>query len=571
MLTSFLRNSMKKTLLSTVVASILLVGCGGGGSSNPVEDNINNSGQTPNNGNNNPTPPPTNENGNTNGGDHILNGATIDIEEESSGGVQHREVKYTPYPLGNLTDGKTQYQNENSKTGRLVAPDYNIANPDSPQELLDMAQKFNGIPVNNISFTSPINTRHSGFLNTDLFYFDPYKPKDYDSKALQSYFDELDKYKVAYSEWLKAKKEDPTNDTAEPKLPKLDPTYYAFSDMIQMKAYFSSVTGTLTTKSTPTIKANGNYDYTNRGVAFMYVPSRHAYYVINNASNNLQDNLVTKPKIEQQVLNYQDENGIWKTEILVTVQNENSENTKNRFTKNGESDPSNSLKQTYIYEMVDLTNADSTAHVYANFPSNYAYTELLRSRIKGQICDLATAQKRYCFPANSLAYRLKASYTPEFFLGTTVKRSELSIADLMLDWKNRFIYDESTKTASTENFAFTAHFKDSYKTSNSRLIYLDKKGSIDSDSGLLDIKTPMKDHIVFSYDYKLYNGSYRPNYSYNFNIDENGKDCTVNSDLQKCSFIDHYDMSGRFLGSRWIYNETAYLQLKHQIDDNIGD
>lgn len=183
---------MNKTLLSTVVASILLVGCGGGGgSSNPVEDNINNGGQTSNNGDS------TSNNGNTS----PTIGGTLEIETVSSKGVQHFDVSYKPYPLGDITENSPKFQNENSKTGRLVKPDFNIADPQAPQEFLTLAEKFNGIPVNNISFTKPNGERHSGFLNTDIYYFDPYKTANFDEDALKKYNEEFETYLAEYDAW----------------------------------------------------------------------------------------------------------------------------------------------------------------------------------------------------------------------------------------------------------------------------------------------------------------------------------------------------------------------------------
>lgn len=554
---------MNKTLLSTVVASILLVGCGGGGgSSNPVEDNINNGGQTSNNGDS------TSNNGNTS----PTIGGTLEIETVSSKGVQHFDVSYKPYPLGDITENSPKFQNENSKTGRLVKPDFNIAAPQAPQEFLTLAEKFNGIPVNNISFTKPNGERHSGFLNTDIYYFDPYKTANFDEDALKKYNEEFETYLAEYDAWKLAhdNNEEEGKDENQPTAPQFDPKIYKISDIIQMKARYSTVTSILESKSTPTVSAYGDYDYENRGLALVYVPQNQLYYTMNNTSNNLQDDLVTKPKVEQQVLNYKDENGVWKTEILVTVQVENSENLSNNFTKNGKSNPNQSIKQSYIYELVDLSGADSTAHIYANFPKEYAFSKILRTRINGQVCDPNTNAKRYCFPTNAYAYRLKASYTPEIFYATTkTARSEPSIADLMNNWFNNYIHDHDSGYTGRFNTAFTTHFKYTANTSNTRLMYLDPFGKV-NENGIIS-GVPLLDEVVFSYYNKLYKGGYRPATNYIFNRDEGGIDCTVNNGNAECSYMEHTDLSGRFLGSRWVYNDVAYTQLKNQINDNIGN
>lgn len=558
---------MNKTLLSTVVASILLVGCGGGGgSSNPVEDNINNGGQTSNNGDS------TSNNGNT-GNTSPTIGGTLQIETVSSKGVQHFDVSYKPYPLGDITENNPQYQNPNSKTGRLVKPDFNIADPQAPEEFLALAEKFNGVPVNNISFTKPNGERHSGFLNTDIYYFDPYKTADFDADALAKYNEEFATYLAEYDAWKLAHDngEEEGKDENQPTPPQFDPKIYRISDIIQMKARYSTVTSILESKSTPTVSAYGDYDYGNRGLAIVYVPQNQLYYTMNNTSNNLQDDLVTKPKVEQQVLNYKDENGVWKTEILVTVQVENSENFSNNFSKNGKSNPNQSIKQSYIYELVDLSGSDSTAHIYANFPKDYAFSNILRTRINGQVCDPNTNAKRYCFPTNAYAYRLKASYTPEIFYATTKKtRSEPSIADLMNNWFNNYIHDHDSGYTGRFNTAFTTHFKYTANTSNTRLMYLDPFGKV-NENGIIS-GVPLLNEVVFSYYNTLYKGGYRPATNYIFNRDEKGGvDCTINNRNAECSYMEHTDVSGRFLGSRWIYNDVAYNQLKNQIEDNIGN
>lgn len=555
---------MKKSLLSTVVASILLVGCGGGGgSSNPVEDNINNGGQSSNNGDT------SSNNGGTGGTSPTISG-TLEIETVSSKGVQHFDVAYKPYPLGDLAEGKPQYQNENSKTGRLVKADFNIADPQAPKDFLELASKFNGVPVNNILFTKPNGERHSGFLNTDIYYFDPYKSDQYDQDAIKKYNEEFATYLAEYDAWIEAHKVGLAEDKDQPTPPQFDPTMYRISDIIQMKARYSSVTSNLESKATPTISAYGDYDYENRGEALVYVPQNQLYYTMGNTSNNLQDDLITKPKVEQQVLNYQDANGVWKTEILVTVQVQNRENFDNNFSKEGKSNPNQSIKQSYIYELLDLNGADSTAHIYANFPSDYAFTNILRTRLNGQVCDPNTNAKRYCFPTKSVAYRLKASYTPEIFYATTKEtRSERSIADLMNNWFNHYIHDHDANYTGRFNTAFTTHFKYTANTSNTRLMYLDPFGKV-NENGIIS-GVPLLNEVVFSYYNQLYKGGYRPATNYIFNRDEKGADCTVNNKNAECSYMEHTDISGRFLGSRWVYNDVAYNHLKNQIEDNIGN
>lgn len=539
-----------------MITATLLVGCGGGGgSSNPVEDNIN--------GNNGTTTdpiqkPPTTED--------IVQSGTLAIERLSNLGVKHYDYSTKPYPLGDLVDNKPQYKNAMNKTGRLVKEDFNIANPHAPKEFLQIANKFNGVPVNEISFTNPNGDRHSGFLDTDLFYFDPYKSPNFERDALAEYEQAYNDYLEDYKEWMADSERDP--DSA-PTPPAFDPSIYKISDIIQMKARYSSITSVLSSTATPTISAYGDYDYENRGLAFIYSPHNHSYYAISNASNNLQDDLITRPKVEQQVLNYQDENGKWKTEILVTVQNENSENANNGYTQGGKSNPNESLKQSYIYELVDLSSDDSTAHIYANFPKAYAFSDLLRFRLNGQTCDLNTSAKRYCFPANSFAYRLKASYSPELFIGTIKEtRPENSIAVLMNNWLKHYIYDEDTNYVGIKNQAFTTHFKATEKTSNTRLMYLDPFGLANDENYFSTL--PLPSQIVFSYHNQLYKGYHYPTLDYIQERDETAN-CTVNSKDSDCVILDHHDVSGRFLGSRWIYNETAHKHLHEKITDNIGN